>query len=125
MLAFKQDEQTAARIAATVLGALLLFSPWLLGYALAPSTWSAWGLGFLILALSLSTAVDTRAWPDWANLALGLATVAAPHLLGFSDAPAALWAHTAVGLLVSFLGATVLVDWRRVSATRPDDRLTA
>ena len=48
MVAVRRDRQLTARLTTAVLGAILLFSPWVFGFVGNVATWSAWGLGFFL-----------------------------------------------------------------------------
>lgn len=83
-------------------GALGLFcSPWILGFVSDPvAAWSAWTLSALYLAVGAASSLRIAPLTASALLALGLWTLLAPGILGFSlSNPSAFWTHTIAGLL--------------------------
>ncbi|QFU15042.1 SPW repeat protein [Microvirga thermotolerans] len=100
------SELTAANVLGAVLGALLIVSPWLLGFSgEATALWSACVTGLLIGIAALAALVDLREWESWTALVLGLWAAAAPWVLGFSGVSAAMGVHVLVGLAVAALAA--------------------
>lgn len=109
MLACKSDRRTFVRVVAALVGALLLFSPYIAGSAgYTPEAASAFGLGFLVFVGNMSMAVDDRRRTDILNVVLGLACLLSPSILGFSMASPAAWLHGAVGAITALAGGYAL-----------------
>jgi hypothetical protein len=62
------------------------------------AAWNAGIVGALIACCSAMALYRYGAWTEWSNLGLGCWGVAAPFLLGFGSAQAAMWTHVSVGL---------------------------
>ncbi|HEU6441677.1 MAG TPA: SPW repeat protein [Microvirga sp.] len=104
-----RTELTAINIVNAVLAAFLFVSPWLFGFSGAQAaSWNAWICGLAVAVLALAAVKDLHEWEEWANLALGLWTLAAPWILGFAGIAAALWTHAGIGLAVAVLAAVEL-----------------
>lgn len=90
-------------------GVALVLSPWLFGYA-AESTamWSAWVAGAVMTLIAAGAVVAFHQYEEWANLVLGLWTIAAPWALGFAGIAAAMWSHVLAGVVVAALAAVGL-----------------
>jgi hypothetical protein len=69
--------------------------------ALPAAAWNAGIGGVLIACCSAVALYRYGTWAEWSNLILGCWAVAAPFLLGFGSAPAAMWTHVLVGLGVA------------------------
>ncbi len=65
------------------------------------AAWNAGIVGALIACCSAMALYRYGAWTEWSNLGLGCWGVAAPFLLGFGSAQAAMWTHVLVGLCVA------------------------
>lgn len=86
-----------------VLGAWLLVSPWLLGFAGAESTmilWNAVIVGVAVVVFAVAVLSKTQVWEEWVLLALGAWLILSPFLLGYAGVTTALWNSVIVGLLV-------------------------
>ena len=105
-----QKDRPALDIVNIVAGLALVLSPWLLGYAVAEAyaVWHACIAGIVIVLLATGALLAFRQYEEWANLAVGLWTLPAPWLLGFSAVTAAMWTHVIVGIVVAVLAATSL-----------------
>jgi hypothetical protein len=91
------------RVAAALLGTVLLFSPWAFqAEAAGAAAISAWIAGFLLLCVGMGAAANPKPWPEWVNLTVGLWSIAAPRALDF-HASGVGWSHVAVGSLVAAL----------------------
>lgn len=102
----ERGELTVMNIVNALLGVFLFIAPWLLGFRdVQAAAWNAWICGVLIAALAVAALSALQEWEEWANAALGLWTVVAPWILGFSGMPAAMWTHVGVGLAVAILAA--------------------
>lgn len=115
MVRLKQrSDLTAINIISALLAALLFFSPWLIGFTdVEPAFWNTWVCGPLIGILAIAAVNALYEWEEWANAALGLWTLAAPWILGFSHVAAAMWAHVGVGLAIAVLAIVELWRMRR------------
>jgi hypothetical protein len=104
-----QNDRPALDVANIVAGLALVLSPWLLGYAAdAYAVWHACIAGIVIVLLAAGALLAFRQYEEWANLAVGLWTLAAPWLLGFSAVTAAMWTHVIVGIVAAVLAASTL-----------------
>jgi hypothetical protein len=89
-----------------VAGIALALSPWYLGYIdIAAAAWNAWIAGAITALVAVGALVAFHEYEEWANLVVGLWTVAAPWVLGFSAATAAMWAHVIIGIVIALLAA--------------------
>lgn len=85
-------------------GALLIASPWILGYdGSYGATWNAAGIGAFIVVLGLFSLVNFAEWQDWFAGAAALWVAVAPWVAGFSDVAAAMTAHVVLGGVVFLL----------------------
>lgn len=99
-----------------IAGVALVLSPWFLGYSVeASAAWHAWIAGAAVALIAAGALFAFHAYQEWANLVVGLWTIAAPWVIGFSAVAAALWAHVIVGVIVAALAAGSL--W--LSGNRP------
>jgi hypothetical protein len=90
-------------------GVALALSPWLLGYvAESTAMWSAWVAGAIMTLIAAGALFAFRQYEEWANLVVGLWTVAAPWVLGFAGIAAAMWSHVLAGVVVAALAAVGL-----------------
>lgn len=104
-----KTELTAINIINAALAAFLFVSPWLFGFSGTPAaSWNAWICGLAVAVLALAAVREPHEWEEWANLALGLWTIAAPWILGFAGIAAALRPHVGIGLAVAVLAALEL-----------------
>ncbi|MEE7448979.1 hypothetical protein MRF4_14900 [Methylobacterium radiotolerans] len=94
-----------------LLGVVLALAPWYLdlGYETAASR-NAFLSGGAITFVAVLALGKTYEWEEYLNLALGLWAAMAPWILGFADAKAPMWVHSAIGLAVAVLAAYEL--WR-------------
>lgn len=99
-----------------IAGVALVLSPWFLGYAAeSAAAWHAWIAGAAVALIAAGALFAFNVYEEWANLVVGLWTVAAPWVIGFSAVAAAMWAHVIVGVIVAALAAGSL--W--LSGSRP------
>jgi len=96
-----------------ILGGLLFFSPWYMGFVgdFLP-TRNAWIVGAALVVIAVAALSVFAEWEEWLNLALGLWLVASPWLLGFTGNLRAFWPHMAVGLLTAAVSAWAVWDYR-------------
>jgi hypothetical protein len=93
------------------LGAILLISPSLLNFAVAPiATGTAVTGGIVIAMVAFAALMQLLEWEEWVNLVTGLCVMFAPWLFGFAGMNTAAWTHALIGLMVSTLAAVEL--WR-------------
>jgi hypothetical protein len=103
-------------VANLILGAILLFSPWIFGFAAGPQSQNAVITGIVIAALSIAALAAFAFWEEWLNLALGLWTLVSPWALGFQNTPA-MRVYVVIGILVAVLAAVEL--WMMSQRQRP------
>lgn len=118
MLKDKTRETTdrAVDVTSLIAGALLFFSPWLLGFAgEASAACNAWIAGALVALVAVGALVNFQQWQEWANLVLGVWTFFAPWILSFAALGTALSVHLVVGVIVALCAAYEL--WK--SNNRP------
>jgi len=87
-----------------ILGLWLISSPWILRYQSETyALWSAVGLGVLVAASAIATLFRVKAWEEWANVVLGLAAIASPWILRFSESVVATSNTVIIGIVVAAL----------------------
>ncbi|MBW7852279.1 MAG: SPW repeat protein [Rhodospirillales bacterium] len=96
------------------LGAWLIISPWLLGFAAAfAAAWNAWLVGAAVGILAIWAIVQFATWQEWVNLVLGLWLIVSPWILGFAAiSPGVYWNFVVVGVLIAGLAAWNLAAHR-------------
>lgn len=88
-------------IISLILAALLFVAPWGLGYSgNMVAARSSWACAVVIAILAIAAIVQFAEWEEWVNLLVGLAVIAAPWVMGFTDVTRAVYAHYALGILV-------------------------
>jgi hypothetical protein len=93
-----------------LMGAWLVESPWVVGFADQRVAVGAYTiLGGLLVAAAIGAIVVPRAWEEWVEVALGVALVASPWVLGFAGHRAAMQNAAFAGLVVAALALWVLV----------------
>ncbi len=98
--------RTALDIVNVVAGLGLFLSPWYLGYTDETyAAWNAWIVGAVVALVAIGALVAFSEYEEWANLVLGLWSVVAPWVLGFSTVVAATWAHVIAGVVIAVLAA--------------------
>jgi len=101
-----KTEDTALNIVNLILGAILVVSPWILGFSgTTLMTWNACVTGAVIAVVALMAARQAYDWEEWVNLIAGLWAAVSPWALGFSAMTSAMWIHLAIGLVVAVLAA--------------------
>lgn len=89
-----------------LLGALLVISPWLFGFAAGAETQNAVVCGIIIVALSVAALAAFAEWEEWLNLIVGLWVLVSPWTLGFSGTTTeAMGVHLTIGALVALIAA--------------------
>ena len=86
-----------------VLGAWMIVSPWVLGFAGDgnPAATSAWTLGAAILVFAAMAAAVPKAWEEAINILLGAALLASPWVLNFQGQSDPTSNAVVVGVLVA------------------------
>ena len=94
-------------VANLILGAFLLFSPWIFGFDAGKITQNATISGIVIAVLAIAALGAFAVWEEWLNLIVGLWTLVSPWVLGFQGTRA-MTVHVIVGVLVAILAAIEL-----------------
>ena len=82
-----------------LLGVVLVFSPWLLGYELQQNAASnAHVVGAVIAVMALAALFAFQTWEEWVSGVLGAWLIVSPWVLGFSAHAAATYAHVLIGI---------------------------
>jgi hypothetical protein len=85
-----------------VLAALLILSPWVLGFASdVPASVTAWISGIVIGVLAIAAIVKVAEWEEWVNFVLGIWLVIAPWVVRFAGDTSAVRAYVVIGVLVA------------------------
>jgi hypothetical protein len=104
------------------LGALTVFSPWVLGADDLLIALNALVVGVLIYSVSALELRMAEIWEDWLNLALGLWLLSAPWALGYGELASLAASHHVLGTLVAVLaGFELWQDSRRATQTYSAD----
>lgn len=90
-----------------ILGAFLVVSPWIFGFASGAPTQNAVISGLVIAVLSIAALSAFAQWEEWINLVAGLWVIVSPWVLGFASG-AAMQVHVIVGLIVAVIAAIEL-----------------
>jgi hypothetical protein len=93
-----------------MLGAVLIFSPWIFGFAAGAQSQNAWITDIVIAVLSIVALAGFAEWEEWLNLVAGLWAIASPWVLGFQETTA-MTVHVVIGVIVAALAAVEL--WMR------------
>jgi uncharacterized membrane protein len=106
MKSLSSNNRTAFDVVNIVAGLGLLVSPWLFGFATETyAAWNAWIVGAAITVFAAAALYAFNEVEEWGNLVLGLWTLIAPWVLGFSAVTTALWVHVVAGIVVAVLAA--------------------
>lgn len=104
-----------------LLGAWLLFSPWLLGYTgEAAAATNAYIVGAAIALIAAGALYAYQKWEEWLNVALAIWLVISPWVLGFSAMAAVMYNAVVIGLLV-----LALAFWAAMTEPEAGRRTTA
>ena len=90
-----------------VLGAFLLVSPWIFGFASGVQSQNAIVCGVIIAVLSIAALAAFAEWEEWLNLVVGLWVLVSPWVLGFANTTA-MRVSVIVGLVVAVIAAIEL-----------------
>jgi uncharacterized membrane protein len=90
-----------------ILGAFLLVSPWIFGFASGAPTQNAVISGIIIAVLSIAALSAFAQWEEWLNLIMGLWVLVSPWVLAFADSTA-MSVHVIVGVVVAVIAAVEL-----------------
>lgn len=117
-----------------VLGAWMVVSPWVLGFASTDSAaaWSAWILGAAVLISAGIAVYMPKAWEEAINIALGILLLVSPWVLGFAGETTQMSNAVIVGVLVAAFGIWAIVTdtavrekWRNGGAPTEEIRRAA
>jgi SPW repeat len=101
-----------------ILGAVLIFSPWIFSYPSGVESQNAYISGIVIVVLSIAALAAFTAWEEWLNLIVGLWLIAAPWVLKFPGTKA-MRVDVAIGIVVAVLA--VIELW--VRAQKPPQQV--
>ena len=89
-----------------ILGILLIFAPFVLGYSGdSPALWSNIILGAIVVIVSAIKGFvpDRTRWEYWLAALMGLLAILAPFVLHFTVAVTALWTSIILGIVIAVL----------------------
>jgi hypothetical protein len=89
-------------VANLVLGAVLLFSPWIFGFDSGKVSANANITGLVIAVLAVAALAAYAVWEEWLNLVVGLWAMVSPWVLGFQGTTAMI-VHVVIGAAVAIL----------------------
>nr|WP_315704299.1 MULTISPECIES: SPW repeat protein [unclassified Bradyrhizobium] len=92
-------------VANLILGAILLFSPWIFGFEAGHLSQNAVISGIVIAVLAIAALAAFAVWEEWLNLIVGLWVLVSPWVLGFEGNRTAMAVHVVIGALVAILAA--------------------
>ena len=92
---------------ANLLGAVLLLSPWIIGFDAGTASTNAYITGLVIAALAIAALAAFAVWEEWLNLIVGLWALVSPWVLGFQGTTA-MTVHVVIGAAVAILAAIEL-----------------
>jgi hypothetical protein len=90
-----------------ILGAFLLISPWLFGFASGVETQNAVISGIVIAVLSIAALAAFAQWEEWLNLIVGLWVLVSPWVLHFAGTTA-MRVNVVIGIIVALIAAIEL-----------------
>jgi SPW repeat len=111
MRGYRWTKETFIDFIKLALAALLIFAPWMFGFASsAVASGNAWISGALIGLASVAAIVALADWEEWVSLVLGLWVVISPWVLGYHAAfVSAMRANVAIGIAVALFAAAELL----------------
>src|SRR5258707_9405387 len=98
---------TYCDVANLILGAVLLFSPWMFGFEAGKVSANATITGIVIAVLAIAALAAFAVWEEWLNLIVGLWALVSPWVLGFQGTTA-MTVHVVIGAAVAILAAIEL-----------------
>jgi hypothetical protein len=105
-----------------VLGAWLMISPWVIGYAAGSAVMEDVILGIAVLVVALWAIGSTATAPSRINIVLGVWILIAPWVIGYAGiATGAMWNDVVVGILVALV-AVAAASARPVITAGPGTR---
>jgi hypothetical protein len=94
-------------VANLILGAVLLFSPWIFHFDAERASENAYIAGIVIAVLAIAALATFAVWEEWLNLIVGLWVLISPRVLGFQGTTA-MTVHVVIGAAVAILAAIEL-----------------
>jgi hypothetical protein len=102
-----------------LVGAAILVSPWLAGYAMVQvALANAVIVGTLLFTVAVGASVIGRPWVEWATVVIGAWMLVSPWTLGIDDASAR-WTAVLAGVVAVALGAGALATQGRRDRATP------
>lgn len=99
--------QDAANV---VLGAWLVISPWVMGYAdITMALMNALVVGAALVAAALGAIFVPRAWEEWTEAGLALWLIVSPWVLGFATMPSVMLTAVLTGVVIAALALWTLM----------------
>ena len=83
-----------------VLGAILILSPWIFGFAVGPQSENSFGAGIVLIAISIAALTAFAVWQEWLNLIVGLWLIVSPWVLNFQSTEA-VRIEVTIGIIVA------------------------
>ena len=83
-----------------ILGAILILSPWIFGFAAGPQSENGLATGIVLIAVSIAALTAFAVWQEWLNLIVGLWLIVSPWLLRFQSTEAVRIEFT-IGIIVA------------------------
>lgn len=96
-------------------GAWLVVSPFALGFVAVSdgmAMWSAIVMGVALMGFACAELMRPQVWEEWISLLIAAWLLIAPFVLGFTDAPVAMWNSVVMGLLVGAVAIWALVSMK-------------
>jgi len=92
-------------VANLILGAILFFSPWILGFDAGKVSQNAYIAGIVIAVLAIGALAAFAVWEEWLNLIVGLWVLVSPWVLSFDGTTRPMAIHVVIGIAVAVLAA--------------------
>jgi hypothetical protein len=83
-----------------ILGAILILSPWMFGFAAGPQSDNGFATGIVLIAVSIAALTTFAVWQEWLNLIVGLWLIVSPWVLLFQSTEAVRTEFT-IGVVVA------------------------
>lgn len=83
-----------------ILGAILIFSPWMFGFAAGPQFENGLATGIVLIAVSIAALTAFAVWQEWLNLIVGLWLIVSPWVLNFQSTEA-VRIEVTIGIIVA------------------------